>query len=53
MKYGQNILQAAALDLVSLGALNYRVDSGVIPFRKATACPGRLLKPRQRGGSPA
>jgi 2-dehydro-3-deoxygluconokinase len=36
MKYGLNILQAGALDFVSLGALNHRVDSGIIPFRKAT-----------------
>jgi 2-dehydro-3-deoxygluconokinase len=36
MKYGLNIKQEGALDLVSLGALNHRVDSGIIPFRKAT-----------------
>ena len=36
MKYGLNILQDGALDLVSLGALNHRVDPGIIPFRKAT-----------------
>jgi 2-dehydro-3-deoxygluconokinase len=36
MKYGLNILSSAALDLVSLGALNHRVDSGIIPFHKAT-----------------
>jgi 2-dehydro-3-deoxygluconokinase len=36
MKYGLNIMQEGALDLVSLGALNHRVDSGIIPFRKAT-----------------
>ena len=27
-----------ALDLVSLGALVHRLDPGIIPFRKATAC---------------
>jgi 2-dehydro-3-deoxygluconokinase len=36
MKYGLNIMQGGALDLVSLGALNHRVDSGIIPFHKAT-----------------
>ncbi len=36
MKYGLNILPEASLDLVSLGALNHRVDPGIIPFGKAT-----------------
>ena len=36
MKYGLNLKTDAALDLVSLGALNHRVDSGIIPFSKAT-----------------
>ncbi len=36
MNYGLNIPQSGNLDLVSLGALNHRVDSGIIPFRKAT-----------------
>lgn len=36
MKYGLQIKQNAALDLVSLGALNHRVDPGIIPFSKAT-----------------
>jgi 2-dehydro-3-deoxygluconokinase len=36
MKYGLNILREGAQDLVSLGALNHRVDPGIIPFRKAT-----------------
>lgn len=36
MKYGLNILSTGALDLVSLGALNHRVDSGIVPFSKAT-----------------
>jgi 2-dehydro-3-deoxygluconokinase len=35
MKYGLNIKPEGALDLVSLGALNHRVDSGIIPFSKA------------------
>ena len=38
MKYGLKIRQEGALDLVSLGALVHRIDPGVIPFRKATAC---------------
>jgi len=38
MKYGLNIHQDGALDLVSLGALVHRLDPGVIPFRKATEC---------------
>lgn len=36
MKYGLTIKANGALDLISLGALNYRVDPGIIPFRKAT-----------------
>jgi len=38
MKYGVNIRQQGALDLVSLGALVHRLDPGIIPFRKATEC---------------
>jgi 2-dehydro-3-deoxygluconokinase len=38
MKYGLNIKQEAALDLVSLGALVHRLDPGIIPFRKAHEC---------------
>ena len=38
MKYGLNIRQNGALDLVSVGALVHRLDPGIIPFRKATAC---------------
>jgi 2-dehydro-3-deoxygluconokinase len=38
MKYGLNIRQEGALDLLSLGALVHRLDPGIIPFRKATAC---------------
>jgi len=36
MKYGLNILPEGTLDLVALGALNHRVDPGIIPFHKAT-----------------
>ena len=36
MKNGLNILQEAALDFVSVGALNHRVDPGIVPFSKAT-----------------
>src|SRR5208283_3590786 len=38
MKYGLNIPQEGALDLLSLGALVHRLDTGIIPFRKATEC---------------
>ncbi len=38
MKYGLNIRQDGALDLVSLGAMVHRLDPGIIPFRKASAC---------------
>jgi len=38
IKYGLNIQERAALDFVALGALNHRLDPGVIPFRKATEC---------------
>jgi 2-dehydro-3-deoxygluconokinase len=38
MGYGLNIQQQAAFDFVALGALNHRLDTGVIPFRKATTC---------------
>ena len=38
MKYGLNIRQEGALDLLSLGALVHRLDPGLIPFRKATEC---------------
>jgi 2-dehydro-3-deoxygluconokinase len=33
-----SIRQDAALDFLSLGALIHRLDTGVIPFRKATEC---------------
>jgi 2-dehydro-3-deoxygluconokinase len=38
MKYGLKMLQEGALDFVSLGALVHRLDTGVVPFRKATQC---------------
>jgi len=38
MKYGLNLKQEGALDLVSLGALVHRLDPGIVPFRKATEC---------------
>jgi len=38
MGTGLSIPSQAALDLVSLGALVHRLDPGIIPFRKATAC---------------
>jgi len=38
MSHGLNILEAAELDFLSLGALVHRLDPGIIPFRKATEC---------------
>jgi 2-dehydro-3-deoxygluconokinase len=38
MKYGLNIQETAALDLISLGGLVHRLDPGIVPFRKATQC---------------
>ncbi len=38
MQYGLNIPDQGALDFLSLGALVHRLDPGIIPFRKATAC---------------
>ena len=38
MPYGLNLRPAGALDFLALGALVHRLDSGVIPFRKATRC---------------
>ena len=38
MKYGLNIPLSGALDLLSLGALVHRLDSGIVPFRKAAQC---------------
>jgi 2-dehydro-3-deoxygluconokinase len=37
MNNSLNIPKEGKLDLVSLGALNHRVDSGIIPFGKATS----------------
>jgi len=38
MKYGLNLNSEGALDFLSLGALVHRLDPGIVPFRKATAC---------------
>jgi 2-dehydro-3-deoxygluconokinase len=38
MKSGLNIPQHGALDFVSVGALVHRLDTGIIPFRKAYEC---------------
>ena len=38
MSCGLNIPSQGALDLVSLGALVHRLDTGIIPFRKASQC---------------
>jgi len=38
MNYGLDIPKKGALDLVALGALIHRLDSGVLPFRKASTC---------------
>jgi 2-dehydro-3-deoxygluconokinase len=38
MNNGLNIQPQAAFDFIALGALNHRLDPGVIPFRKATTC---------------
>jgi 2-dehydro-3-deoxygluconokinase len=35
---GLNICKEGALDFVSVGALVHRLDTGVVPFRKATEC---------------
>ena len=35
MKYGLNIPAKTGFDFISLGALNHRLDPGIIPFRKA------------------
>ena len=40
MKYGLNIKQDGALDFLSLGALNHRVDPGIIPFRQGDHLAG-------------
>ncbi len=38
MSEGLKIRQDGALDFVSIGGLVYRLDPGIIPFRKATEC---------------
>ena len=38
MSYGLKIRTDAELDFLSLGALVHRLDTGIIPFRKATEC---------------
>src|ERR1700733_10485336 len=38
MTHGLNIPSEGALGLLSLGALVYRLDPGVVPFRKASEC---------------
>jgi 2-dehydro-3-deoxygluconokinase len=38
MSHGLNIPASGALDFLSLGALVHRLDTGIIPFRKATEC---------------
>ena len=38
MKYGLDIRKDGELDFLALGALIHRLDSGIIPFRKATEC---------------
>ena len=38
MSKGLDLRKGAELDFLSLGALVYRLDPGIIPFRKATRC---------------
>lgn len=38
MEYGLKVRPGGTLDFVSLGALVHRLDTGLIPFRKATRC---------------
>ena len=38
MSHGLQIRKDAKLDFLSLGALVHRLDTGIIPFRKATEC---------------
>jgi 2-dehydro-3-deoxygluconokinase len=38
MKYGLKILSEGSLDFLALGALNHRLDPGIVPFRKAVEC---------------
>jgi 2-dehydro-3-deoxygluconokinase len=37
-KYGLDIPPDGAMDFIALGALVHRLDTGIIPFRKATEC---------------
>ncbi|MEW6507667.1 MAG: sugar kinase [Bacteroidota bacterium] len=36
--YGLNINNKASMDFISLGALVHRLDTGIVPFRKAAEC---------------
>ncbi len=38
MKYGLDIRNNGEFDFLALGALIHRLDTGIIPFRKATKC---------------
>ncbi len=38
MKTSLDILDNGELDFLALGALNHRLDPGIVPFRKATEC---------------
>lgn len=38
MRYGLDIQPGGAFDLIALGALNHRLDPGVVPFRRARSC---------------
>jgi 2-dehydro-3-deoxygluconokinase len=38
MNYGLDIREDGELDFLALGAVIHRLDSGIIPFRKATEC---------------
>jgi len=38
MEYGLNLRKDGELDFLALGALIHRLDTGIIPFRKATEC---------------
>lgn len=38
MSDGLNIRKSAELDFLSLGAIVHRLDTGIVPFRKATEC---------------
>src|SRR3977135_2482714 len=42
MKYGLNIRESGALDLVSIGALVHRLEPGIIPLRKTTGCQSHV-----------